>query len=934
MKLGIVADTHFNGKDFALQLKGWRALLLSMKEEGVDWVVVAGDMFDRSSIGDKYVSTEALLFNIMTVIEEVNLPIIIIEGNHDWTGNPEQIRALSLFKDHRLIHPVLEPKVLNLDDPSYPVALFLFPWPWLSGKSGGKTSDYWKQMLHSFSRCKTEGYRRVFVGHIQVEGSHNAYGFVLPESITNITKQDLLLTGCENFFLGHIHNRQGYYIGTPWQLNHGESNNICGWELYDSVTGRSEFIEHDIGPRYYSVSLEEYESPSFNKEEGHHIKVLGDRAPIRLLPGDVSSKTTTKKEKVTRTKEETLDNSNIRRLFELWCKQKNIDGSSVINYIPEFITTKESNSPNNLLTINSITLENIGPHKNTHWDLEETGWFGIFGKVGSGKSIVLEAIMAALYGEFLHRGNLKRIATDDNARIKVVLTNKEAKFTWERICKKGHWSARVVKHIPGQEDDLLTVSDSQATKLAHEKIADKQTLLWSCFSAQSGFKDKEGKRDIISADKSKRMDFLRSFLGLELYDDLYKEFSIKHTEAKDKLDKLRDISAKLLEFRSAKQSVEENIKPILSKLKSVELNLKELKLSVQEKDLEQSKKLVLLNQELNTLTSERNKAESKYNSSRRDYEIKFMSLKKEYNNSLEAEEKLKLVPCLGMGDDGGCLPCHLIRDTEKIALNKSYNKKELTALKEVMESPTFLQNLSESIEKIKENIILKNKEISFLVDSSSEDNSIELEINNVQYEERKLLQTKGELEGRLQVINSHIEKMLEMLEELEEIESNEKNYKLLVEAFSREGISQLLIDQHLLEIQTILDDICENDFQNMFEIQLSTVGQHKSKDSEYETFAINCVKNGFTYPAEFCSGGELASIRIAFRVALIIYQATRNLGGLRVAFLDEPTAHQDDVYTECTLKMLERLKVNFNQVLVVSHDHSLMWLFNHKLLLG
>lgn len=932
MKIAIAADPHFMGKDFALQLKGWRAMLFNMKEEDASWVVVAGDMFDRATIGDKYVSTEAMLSGVLQVIEEVGLPIIILEGNHDWTGNPDQVRALSLFKEHRLVYPVLEPKVFKLGGGDRPVALFLFPWPWLSGKNGGRTPEYWKNMVESFGSIETPGHRRVFVGHMQMEGTHTSYGLVLPDSVSTFSYATLLRSACDSYFLGHIHNRQEYYVGTPWQLNHGEQDNSCGWELYDSLTGASTYYELDIGPRYYTVPIEWYEDVDFVKTPGHHVRVTGDRAPIRLLPGDVSQKTSAKAEKVSRT--EHVDQTDLKALFQVWCKQKNLPSEDVLHHVPSHITSSTLESKNDLFSIKSVYLKNIGPHKELLWELEEDGWYGIFGPVGSGKSIILEAVMAALYNVFLHRGNVKHIATDDTAVIRVALTNSQGEFVWERSCKRGHWDAKVTKIVGGVRDEL-TKSNKQATILASELIANKQTLLWSCFSAQSGFKDKDGSRDIISADQSKRMDFLRSFLGLEVYDDLHADYIVKYNGSKEKLDRLRLMQDRLQEFRQAKQATESALMPINLDIRELGLKIKESKIKLQEEANKHTNLILEKSTELNSLVGQKQTVQDRYNSTRSKLENKFILIKKDYLNSLEAEKSIVGLPCHGLGENGGCLPCPLIENTTKIALNKEHFSVQLKEIKDQLENTEFMQKEVAEVKDLELQIALLNENLVVLKSNTDQTlvKLIKTDIADFEYNERKLLQSKGELDGKLVLINSNIEKMLEALEELEDVEAAVKGFAILVEAFSRTGISQLLIDQHLKDIQVILDDICENDFGGMFSVELSTVGQHQDS-SEFETFAINCTKNGFTYPAEFCSGGELASIRIAFRIALILYQAKRNLGGLRVAFLDEPTAHQDELYTECTLKMLYRLKDYFNQVLVVSHDHQLQNLFSHKLLLG
>lgn len=928
MKLAIVADLHFNGKDFKYQLIGFREILETCQENEVSWIIVAGDFFDKPVIGDKYVSTEKMLLELTSIIEEFGIPFIILEGNHDWTGTKTDVRPLSLFKGNNLVCPILGPTVLKLDG----VDLILFPWPWLVGVSPIESKKYWEDYLVALNNIKTPGVKKLFIGHLQLDNVINSYGITLPDTLTTISLDKLMQSGCDNYFLGHIHNRQTFYIGAPWHLNHGESFNECGFVIYDCTDGYYDFIELERGTRYETVTLEEYEAPKFRRPLGVRVRVEGERSPIRLQPGDTYTKIKTKSEQQARV--EILDTSDVKELFKLWATSKNIDYSKVIDLIPDNMGMDTHFSKNDLLYIKEIHLKNVGPHTELKFEFPGFGRYGVFGGVGSGKSIFLESTLASLYNVFLHRGNVKNLCNKDYSLIKVNFVNSSGEYIWERRCKNGVWSATVTKIVDGVSEIITTAAASieQATKLAETVVGLKQTLLWSCFSAQTGFKDKDGSRDMIAADPSKRMDFLRSFLGLEVYDDLYTEFNIKLVEHEKTLKRFEEYNFLYKDMKAKLKVIESRLEELDNTIFSKESDYQNLTADLKDITAKDNKKLLDLNLELKDLKTEKSNLMETYNKKRALLEQEHSRYTKEYNLAVEARDSLKSIPCFGLGELGGCLDCKLIKNTERVAASETSLKNSLLSIKEKILTLDRKDEFVTKINELNASILEKEHEIAKFNDSTRA-TDVDVKINILKGELSKLTLEKGEYIGKVKLVKENILKLESFINENSNIKEIVENYRVLCTAFSREGITQLLIDQHVKEIQLILDDICEKDFDNIFNIELTTLGTRKNKDIQYETFLINCNKNGLVYPAEHCSGGELAAIKVAFRVALILYQAQRNLGNLRVAFLDEPTAHQDGFFSQCTLKMLERLKDYFNQVIVVSHDHTMMNLYNYTLVL-
>jgi len=91
-------------------------------------------------------------------------------------------------------------------------------------------------------------------------------------------------------------------------------------------------------------------------------------------------------------------------------------------------------------------------------------------------------------------------------------------------------------------------------------------------------------------------------------------------------------------------------------------------------------------------------------------------------------------------------------------------------------------------------------------------------------------------------------------------------------------------------------------------------------DSDYE---IRCRIRSEEREFKQLSGGEQMGAALAVRLALL-----QTLSNLRMAFLDEPTAHMDDVRRSNLASQIQNLR-SFDQLVVISHDDSFDTLFGH-----
>lgn len=142
-------------------------------------------------------------------------------------------------------------------------------------------------------------------------------------------------------------------------------------------------------------------------------------------------------------------------------------------------------------------------------------------------------------------------------------------------------------------------------------------------------------------------------------------------------------------------------------------------------------------------------------------------------------------------------------------------------------------------------------------------------------------------------------------------------YTHLTDAFSKNGIQALMIDNAVGVIEAFANDILKQ-MQTKFTIGMKTLKETKAGDLR-ESLDIIVYDNGFDKPFENYSGGERAMINIAVRLALS--KVISSLHGVQMhsLFLDEVLGSLDSVNREEVVKVISYLSRSFEQVFIVSH---------------
>ena len=166
--------------------------------------------------------------------------------------------------------------------------------------------------------------------------------------------------------------------------------------------------------------------------------------------------------------------------------------------------------------------------------------------------------------------------------------------------------------------------------------------------------------------------------------------------------------------------------------------------------------------------------------------------------------------------------------------------------------------------------------------------------------------------------------------EIKGIKLQEKNtnsqaiarYKKLEDAFGKNGIPALLIEQALPQIEEhanmLLDRLTNGAMSIRFETQIEYKDKKRQDKKETLDIKINDL-NGNSRSYEMFSGGEAFRINFAIRIALSQVLASRSGAKLQTLVIDEGFGSQDSEGRQRLIDVISRIKNDFAKILIITH---------------
>lgn len=254
---------------------------------------------------------------------------------------------------------------------------------------------------------------------------------------------------------------------------------------------------------------------------------------------------------------------------------------------------------------------------------------------------------------------------------------------------------------------------------------------------------------------------------------------------------------------------------------------------------------------------------------------------------------------------------------------------------ELTELNNRLQNREKEKADSQQQLDSLNEEIKTISDVRTEIKHLEQKTQQHRQQLDSYLSEKGKLEQRLHYLEELKTKYQNSKEQLKTLKRKETVYKELSQAFGKNGIQALMIENVLpqLEAQTnqILSRLTGNQLHVQFLTQKAGKGRSKKQTKLIDTLDIIIADAHGTRAYETYSGGEGFRINFAIRLALAKLLAQRAGTALQLLIIDEGFGTQDNQGCERLIAAINAIAPDFCCILAVTHMPQFKEAFQHRI---
>jgi exonuclease SbcC len=192
------------------------------------------------------------------------------------------------------------------------------------------------------------------------------------------------------------------------------------------------------------------------------------------------------------------------------------------------------------------------------------------------------------------------------------------------------------------------------------------------------------------------------------------------------------------------------------------------------------------------------------------------------------------------------------------------------------------------------------------------------DLETKQGEKDKKLQEIGTLKNELKRIVTLEKRNKEREKELVIKQEDAKDYQTLSQAFGKNGVQALLIEQVIPQIEEEANNILARLTDNQAQVFIESLRDLKSGGVK-ETLDIQISDTAGIRPYEMFSGGEAFRVDFALRIAISKLLARRAGTALQTLIIDEGFGSQDEEGLSRLMDAIYAIKKDFSKVIVVSH---------------
>ena len=254
---------------------------------------------------------------------------------------------------------------------------------------------------------------------------------------------------------------------------------------------------------------------------------------------------------------------------------------------------------------------------------------------------------------------------------------------------------------------------------------------------------------------------------------------------------------------------------------------------------------------------------------------------------------------------------------------------------ELTEIQEHLNKREQEKREYQEQLEALTQEMTKISDVRNEIQQLEQKIQQQRQQLDDLLSEKGKLEQKLNYLKELKTKYQNSKEELKRLKRQETIYQELSQAFGKNGIQALMIENVLPQLEAQTNKILSRLTGNQLHVQFLTQKAGKSKSKKQtkliDTLDIIIADSQGTRAYETYSGGEGFRINFSIRLALAKLLAQRAGTALQLLIVDEGFGTQDAEGCERLIAAINAIAGDFSCILAVTHMPQFKEAFEHRI---
>ena len=952
MRIAVTSCWHLHGEDLHDRIYWIDRALKDMRDLGVSLVLHCGDLFHYARIGTKSAPAPVVIEALKGVVSRHRLPVFLAEGNHDQVEGHDcsAVRALDGM-------PYLSyfGRLPGFDLGEGLPGLGFVASDWHPNQTVEEWREHLKERVRWVGKPDVVVYGHADLVEASKVGVHSG-SWPRPslQDLQEVVRDvgDVRVWG----FFGHNHagtdlegHGRAYVMGvgalvrTRWD----EAGNHDGWVLLDT-----DRLDHEgarwatliplNGPKF--LDLTQCKVPFFREEFplGSVVRVLTSQVPDALARGFSISEV--RMEVVPDAPEERPRSETMRTSVRLgmtmpealrrWGEDESEDVVEATRILKSLHEAVPSRGQVRVSGITDVGLKNHVAGLDSVY-LCPTGWNVLLGPTGCGKSSLLEAPFAALYGYWPspYRKSMWGAFVDGRGSVSTRVRLTTGELVTVTRAKEGSPSLKV------SLDGEVTTTYTQPTKAQPvlDRLVDDPDL-W----LRSGFLTQDHSPDLVEATPEERVGVFNRVLGL------------------DAVASVRSVVAEALRVLAP---VERELKTAESEVETRDLDLQQLRSDIDHWTAELQSKLKILR----SAEAENSEAVALQQRMQGADEIEYLrgrvasaplegeveraeALVSRLGSELVEVQEARLraeeddaarkagararehLACVGCFPD--FLPCPLITEAHRsVERAEGLDPVDVESLK--VKHAELTRSRERAISAHQDLVVnakasaaalerLRHIEEGLPDGPAPDPAMFEAAKRNLEAAEREVMDHRvrlSALRARADEKQGNRNQWAYRMAKLEEQVRDLPALRVLERAFARGGIQRALLEQGIPGIQGELDALLRYPGLDGLRVQVD----YAADDPKAVPTILVSVDGGPWAEARVRSGGQRAVVRLLVRLACCLWVA-KSSSTAGVLVLDEPTAGVSEDYSSALASILRDLvhpHGPFSQGILATHDEVL-----------